>query len=95
MKQFFERGDVVTFKFINGEEVIAKIVSHTTSGIVVTKALTISMTPQGFALTPFVLTVEESEEYMIQENSIMLFAETEKSIKNFYIEKTTGITIVK
>ena len=89
--QTFKPNDIVTMKMITGEEVIAKLVSNEDNTYRVSKPLVLSITPQGPAMTPFLLTADLDNEINLSKNFVIAIATTESSTKNHYIKGTTGI----
>ncbi len=89
--QSFKPNDIVTMKMITGEEVVAKLVSVEDNLYRVSKPLVLSITAQGPAMTPFLLTADLESEINLSKNFVIAVANTETSTKNHYIKGTTGI----
>ncbi len=89
--QTVKPNDIVTMKMITGEEVITKVVSVEDNTYKVSKPLVLSITAQGPAMTPFLLTADLDNEISLSKNFVIAIANTETSTKNHYIKGTTGI----
>ena len=87
----FKPNDIVTLKLITGEEIITKLISTEDNFYKVNKPLVLSMTQQGPAMTPFLLTAELEAEITLPKTSVIAMAKTESSTSNHYIKGTTGI----
>ena len=88
-----KEGDVVTIKTTAGEEIVARLVSDGSMGVVVTKPLCLTATKDGIGLVPFLFTVDEAIEVTINKSSIMVLAPTIKDAADTYMTKTTGIAL--
>lgn len=89
-----EVGKIYTFKFNSGEEMIAKVSMNISSQHVsVTDPLSVAPNAKGMGLIPSLFTSDPDQSVTINTNSISMYAEAEESIKNKYIEATTGIQV--
>lgn len=89
-----EVGKIYTFKFNSGEEMIAKVQSEMTgSRVAVSDPLSVAPNAKGMGLIPSLFTSDPDQSVTINTNSIAMYAESEESIKNKYIEATTGIQV--
>lgn len=89
-----EVGKIYTFKFNSGEEMIAKVNMNISSQhISVTDPLSVAPNAKGMGLIPSLFTSDPDQSVTINTNSIAMYAEAEDSIKNKYIEATTGIQV--
>jgi hypothetical protein len=88
-----KNGKVYTFKLNSGEELIAKIVDITRDNIIVTEPVSIAPTQQGMQMIPSLFTAEPKGNVTLNTNSIAFYADTEDSIKDKYLEATTGIKV--
>lgn len=91
IKKPFKAGDVVSIKMITGEELIAKLVEVTDQGYRVSKPLVLSITQNGPAMTPFLLTAELEDHIDFAKNVVIAVVATEKATAGQYIKGTTGI----
>jgi hypothetical protein len=84
---------VYTFKLNSGEELIAKVVHADSDFIAMEEPVSIAPTQQGMQMIPSVFTAEPKGQFKLNTNSIAIYAETEDSIKDKYLEATTGIKV--
>lgn len=90
-----DTGKTYTIKLNSGEELIAKVTEvHLGQGhIVVTNPVSIAPTQQGMQMVPSMFTADIDQEIRINTNSISLYAYTEQSVADKYLEATTGIKV--
>ena len=90
-----EVGKTYTIKLNSGEELIAKVTEvHLGQGsIVITNPVSIAPGQQGMQMIPSMFTADVDKEIRINTSSIALYAYTEESISDKYLEATTGIKV--
>ena len=89
-----EVGKVYTFKLNSGEELIAKIVEKPDNGtIIITEPVSIAPGPKGMQMIPSMFTAIPGADVTLNTHSVVFYADTEDSIKDKYIEATTGIQL--
>ena len=86
-----ETGKTYTFKLNSGEELIAKVISTNVDYIEVTNPVSIAPGQQGMQMIPSMFTADIDQEIRINRSSVSLYAFTEESIADKYLEATTGI----
>jgi hypothetical protein len=89
----YDAGDVVTFKLINGDEIIAKIVEVTDEGFSIERPQTIMPSAKGVGLIPSLFTADEGKSLLAREHVIM-HGNTVKEMKTHYLQTTTGLSLV-
>lgn len=87
----YEKNQVVSFKLVNGDEIVAKIVEETDNGFVITKPTTVIPSAQGMALLQSLYTSDLNNSITIEKQHVMLHAPTIEQVQNHYIQTTTGI----
>lgn len=87
-------GEVVTIKTTAGEEIVAKLVEETPTGVRVHKPLCLTATKDGIGLVPFLFTTDPDAEVVINSHTVMVLAPTIKDAADTYIQQTTGIKLV-
>ena len=90
----YSEGDVVSFKLVNGDEVLAKIVEVKANGWVVSKPCTVIPSPQGLGLMQSMFSAELNKNVELKAEHVMMHAETAQQIKDHYMTTTTGIQTV-
>jgi hypothetical protein len=86
-------GEVYTFKLGSGEELIAKVIASSGTSITIGEPVSVAPGPQGMGLVPSLFTANPDEAIRLNTNSIIMWALTEPTVKNKYIEATTGIKL--
>jgi hypothetical protein len=87
----YEKDQVVSFKLVNGDEIVAKIVEETDTAYVVSKPCTVMPSQQGLGLIQSLFTSDLNKSISLAKNHIMMDSSTIKDIENHYIQTTTGI----
>lgn len=87
----YGKDDVVSFKLVNGDEIIAKIVEQTDTGFCVDRPCTVIPSQKGIALVQSLFTAKMSKSFVLNNTHVMMHAEVEDDVKNHYLETTTGI----
>lgn len=87
----YPEGSIVTFKLVNGDEVVAKVVNETPSGFTVVAPYTVMPSQQGIGILPSLFTTEPDGEITISRSHIMLHAPTFSHMVNHYLHTVTGI----
>ena len=90
-KSKFTDNDVVSFKLINGDEVIGKYAKEDMVSYTINRPVMLAMTPKGPAMAPIMMTVNPDKDYTINKSAVMFSGETVKEIAEQYIFQTTGI----
>jgi hypothetical protein len=89
-----EVGQVYTFKLNSGEELIAKVVENPGDGLItISEPVSIAPSQQGMQMIPSIFTGDPGANVTLNTNSVALYSNTEDSIKDKYIEATTGIKL--
>ena len=99
-KEIAAAGDVISVRLLNGEEIIAKLVSSDEKAIVVTKPIVatiqmVSANQAGLAFGPFMATVnEETAKFTFpRQNLLSEPLKTRPDITANYIKMTTGLDV--
>lgn len=87
----YEKDRVVSFKLVNGDEIVAKIVEDSDTTFVISKPCTVIPSPQGMALLQSLYTSDLNSSITIEKQHVMLHAPTVEQVQNHYIQTTTGI----
>lgn len=86
-------GEVYTFKFNSGEELIAKVKFAGNDHIIIDEPVSVAPGPQGMGLIPSLFTGNPTSETRINTSSVAIVALTDDKVKTKYIEATTGLTV--
>jgi hypothetical protein len=90
-KQGYNKDAIVTFKLVNGDEIIAKVIEETANGFTVNKPCTIMPSQQGIGLIQSMFTSDLNKSIQLDKQHVMMHAPTMDDVKNHYIKTTTGI----
>lgn len=93
-KSGYNSNDIVCFKMVNGDEIVAKVIENTTSGWKVSKPCTVVPSAQGIGLVQSLFTAELNTDVEIRGEHVMLHAPVIKQMESHYIQTTTGIQTV-
>jgi hypothetical protein len=86
-------GSTVTLKLTSGEEVIAKYNGESNDHYRISRPMTLSMSPKGLGMMPFVFTVDGDKEISINKPSVIMISVTDRQFADQYIQSTTGIAL--
>lgn len=94
IKKSYQTNDVVGFKMVNGDEIVARIVSVDSDSWTVSKPCTVIPGPQGIGLMQSLISADINTEVAIGRQHVMLHAPVIKQMEDHYIQTTTGIQTV-
>ena len=84
-------GTVCSLKMLSGDEVVGKFVKKDAGNYVINRPLICVLTPQGMALTQWMLTADINQDFSIPESVVLNMSQTRKEIADEYVRTTTGI----
>lgn len=87
----YGKGDIVAFKLVNGDEIIAEVHESNMSGWTVKRPCTVMPSQQGIGLMQSLFTGKTEKTIELSKQHVMLHAETIEEIRSHYIKTTTGI----
>lgn len=90
----YSEGDVVSFKLVNGDEIVAKVVSSDPAGWNISKPCTVIPSPQGLGLIQSMFSAELNKNVLLRSEHVMMHAEALQQMKDHYTTTTTGIQTV-
>ena len=90
-KKKYEDGATVTFKIVNGDEIVARLVREDETGLLVSNPMAVIMAQKGLMLVPALFTVETGQEIHVDFRHIMFHSVTNDQMSMHYVEQTTGI----
>ena len=93
MNPQLELNEIFTLKMTSGEELIAKVIEINGNFATISDPVSVAAGPKGMSLVPSLFTADPGKPIMINTNSVTIFGKTEESVRNKYIEVTTGIQI--
>lgn len=84
-------GDIVCFKLVTGDEIVAKIVVTTSDGYVVNRPCTVIPSNQGLGLMQSLISADINSNVTLKFEHIIMHSTVIADIENHYIRTTTGI----
>ena len=87
----YNQDDIVTFKIVNGDEIVAKIVEESDDAFTVIKPCTVMPSQQGLGLLQSLFTSDLNKSIRLEKRHVMMHAPTINDVQNHYIKTTTGI----
>lgn len=92
MTQLVDINEIYTFKLINGEELVAKVVNQFDTHYEIKEPISVILSPQGLQMVPTLFSANKDKNPLLNSLSIALIAEPREDVRVKYIEATTGIT---
>lgn len=90
----YDDGQIVSFKLVNGDEIVAKVTSTMLTGWTVTKPCTVIPSPQGLALVQSLFGADINKDIELSKQHVMFHAPVVSQLEDHYIQTTTGIKTV-
>lgn len=87
----YEKDTIVSFKLVNGDEVVAKVVEESDAKYVVNKPCTVVPSAKGLGLIQSLFTSDLNKNISIDKSHVMMHSVTVKDVEDHYIQTTTGI----
>ena len=92
--QKYASDDVVSFKLVNGDEVIAKVLEQTDEGWHVSSPCTVMPAQQGLGLMQSLFSAKEDVKIFLSKNHVLFHGESIEQMRVHYIKTTTGVDII-
>ena len=93
-KKPYNENDIVGFKLVNGDEVVARVISVSDDSWTVNKPCTLIPSPQGIGLMQSMFSADINTEIELNKQHVMFHAPVIKQMQDHYIQTTTGIQTV-
>jgi hypothetical protein len=90
-KTGYAKDTVVSFKIVNGDEIVAKVVEENANGFVINKPTTVMPSQKGLALMQSLFTSDLNKNIVLDKKHVMMHSPTVKDVEDYYIQTTTGI----
>lgn len=90
----YNKDDVVTFKLVNGDEVVAKIIEDSDTSFTIYKPTTVVPGAQGLGLIQSMFTAKIDKNIVLSKSQVMMHAPTVSDVVAHYTKTTTGIETV-
>ncbi len=92
-KKGFSKNDLISFKLVNGEELIARLIEENQDEYIISKPISLAPSPQGMALVPYVMTADITET-SLKKSHVIMCGISNADLNPAYIQSTTGITTI-
>jgi len=87
----FKENDIIVFRLIGGDEVIAKYVSENDDTMTVKKPLVLGMTQNGLGMQQYVIMGNMESPFRINKSAVITTQIANQGAQDNYIQGTTGI----
>jgi hypothetical protein len=87
----YQAGDIVSFKLVTGDEIVARIVDSGPNGFEISKPCTVMPSPQGMGLIQSLFTADADVSVILQKEHVIMHAASIDTMQKHYIKTTTGI----
>lgn len=89
----YKENDVISIKLNSGEEIVGKLLEEKDSQLILEKPLSLTATPEGMGLAPFMFTVDPESKFQINKSSVICVTKTQSEMASNYTQNTTGLTV--
>jgi len=87
----YKTGEIVAFKLVNGDEIVAKIVETTPHGWVLNRPCTVVPSQQGLGLMQSLFSADINKDIELRYEHVMMHSVTIDALQGHYLQTTTGI----
>jgi len=87
----YTKDQIVSFKLVNGDEIVAKIIAEDVDSFTIGKPCTVMPSHQGIGLLQSIFTSDLNKSITLAKSHVMMHAPTMEKMENHYIATTTGI----
>ena len=91
LKQKLEKDDLVVFRTVGSDEVIAKLVEETDTSYRVSKPLALAMTPKGISMTHYIIMADQDSIFEFLKSTVITVVKANKKAEEAYIQSTSNI----
>jgi len=91
LKKDYTDGDIVTFKLVNGDEILARVAGSNPDSWTVSKPLTIVPEEKGLGLLQSIMSMDIKNTVELHRSAVLMHTLTVKELADHYILNTTGI----
>lgn len=90
-KSKYDKGDIVAFKLVNGDEIVAEIEGETDTHFELDRPTTVIPSQQGIGLVQSLFTADPKSGISISKQHILMHSPVIEQMRSHYIQTTTGI----
>ena len=89
----YSDNEIVAFKLVNGDEIVAKIVENKPDGWVIHKPCTVVPSQQGLGLIQTMFSADINNNVELKSEHVMMHCTVLKALEDHYLTTTTGISV--
>lgn len=86
------KGDVVSLKLINGDEIIARFENETADEVTIDRPLALTMSASGLGMIPWVF-LGDKETMTLKKSHVFVILASKTDAADQYMQGTTGIAL--
>lgn len=86
-----DKGDILAFKLVNGDEIIGKVEEITPEGFVLSRPCNVVPSQQGLGLIQSLFSANADKSVSLSKNHVIFYAPVIDQMESHYIQTTTGI----
>jgi hypothetical protein len=87
----YSNGDVVSFKIVTGDEIVARIVEENDGSFLIEKPCTVMPSPQGMGLMQSLFTADADAKIHLHKDHVIMHSPSIEQMQKHYIKTVTGI----
>jgi hypothetical protein len=87
----YDNGDVVSFRLVTGDEIIARVAEDNETDFVVDKPCTVLPSERGMGLIQTVMTADQDRKFTLNKNHVIMSGPSIDAMQKHYLKTTTGI----
>ena len=87
----YQESDIVSFKLVTGDEIVARIISTSADEFEIAKPCTVMPGPQGMGLIQSLFTADADVSVVLKKQHVIMHAPSIDAMQKHYIKTTTGI----
>jgi hypothetical protein len=91
LQKSYATGDILCFKILNGDEIVARLVEESTDKFTISRPCTVFPSNQGLGLVQSLFSGDINTNIVLSKTHVMMHSPVVKDIENHYIKTTTGI----
>ena len=91
----FDKGDIVVFKMVNGDEIVAEIIDDSAGDYRIKKPQTVVPSAKGMGLMPSLFTAKDDFIIEVAKQHVMMAAPAVEEMVKHYLSTTSGIQLIK
>jgi len=89
----YSDGEIIAFKLVNGDEIVAKVVETKPTGWIVHKPCTVMPSQQGLGLIQTLFSADINNNIELKSEHVMMHSVVLKALEDHYLTTTTGISV--